>query len=185
MNTTSANPGLATLPRISRNVRLLPSVDRRPDGTDPVLIRLFARLVSGRAPWPLYLHGPVGRGKTLAALCLCDVARSAAYFTAEGLCDTATELKLRPDELRDFWETVAAKDLAVLDEIGLRGEPSDFAYTTLKRFLDARELCGQRRAIYISNLAPKNLAKLYDDRICSRLFCGSRFELHGSDRRFA
>ncbi len=184
MSTASSIPGCSKLAIQAPNVRLLTNVRRSMAQVDQALVSTFRKLAGGAQPWPLFLFGPTGAGKTLAALSLCDHARTASYHTAEGLCDTTIELKYRPDELRDLWETIATKDLVVLDEIGIRGQASDFAYTTLKRLADAREMHAGRVAIYISNLPPREVATLYDDRICSRLLCGTRFELKGRDRRF-
>jgi hypothetical protein len=38
-------------------------------------------------------------------------------------------------------------------------------------------------AIYISNLEPEAIARVYDDRIASRLLCGTWYKLDGEDRR--
>jgi len=142
------------------------------------LVDIFRRLAAGKAPWPLYLHGPAGSGKTCAALALCDFADTAGYWTVESLCDQ--QLAGQAD-----WEAVANKALAVLDELGERERPGDLHHTVVKRFLDAREIHAGRMGIYISNLKPSDLSKLYDDRVCSRVLCGARFELQDEDRRKA
>jgi len=48
---------------------------------------VLGNLVNGRAPWPLYLHGQPGRGKTCAGLALCDWADWAMYCTVRKLCN--------------------------------------------------------------------------------------------------
>jgi hypothetical protein len=142
----------------------------------PALVDVFRKLVSGRAPWPLYLHGAVGGGKTCAALALADFIDTAVYFTAEDLAD---------QQMRDGidWEIVRTKGLAMLDELGERERVGDLHYSVVKKFCDAREVYAGRVAIYIGNLKPSELATLYDDRICSRVLAGTRFELVGDDRR--
>src|SRR5436309_2297801 len=40
----------------------------------PGLRDAIRELVSGEAPWPLFLHGDVGAGKSCAALCVLDHA---------------------------------------------------------------------------------------------------------------
>lgn len=43
----------------------------------PLLRQYVDELRAGRRKWPLFLHGPVGSGKSCAALCLVDrVAKS-------------------------------------------------------------------------------------------------------------
>jgi len=151
---------------------------------DPELVGVFRRLVAGEDPWPLFLHGPVGAGKTLAALSLADVTRTAAYFTADGLCKTAHELRDEPVMLRGLWDAIEVKDLIILDELGLRSNVSDACYETIKRVADLREMHAGRVGIFISNLDANQLARVFDDRLGSRLFCGTHFELKGRDRRF-
>jgi hypothetical protein len=55
----------------------------------------------------------------------------------------------------------------------------------VKNFADARAINARGVAVYVSNVAPNELASMYDDRICSRLLCGTWFELKGPDRRLA
>jgi DNA replication protein DnaC len=175
-------PGIRVMPLLNPSRRLLPGVPRSMVAVDPVLRELFRELTAGRAPWPLFLFGNVGGGKTSAALALCDVVATAAYFTADGLC--CAILEQDPSSVRDLWQTIEAKSLIVLDEIGARSNTTDFAYSTLKRAIDARDQHAGRAAVYISNLGPAELARLYDERLASRILCGTRFELSGTDRRF-
>ena len=73
--------------------------------------------------------------------------------------------------------------LVVLDEVGARQKVGDLQYSTIKNFADVRELDHGRVAIYISNLAPEAIGRVYDDRIASRMLCGRWFSLGGTDRR--
>jgi hypothetical protein len=171
------------LPLVRRNRRLLVHVRREMAEVDNALVDTFRRLAEGRAPWPLYLFGLAGSGKTSAALALADITRSAAYWTVEGLCSAV--LESNPAEMNAAWEAIESKDLAVLDELGARERIGDLHYSAVKRFADAREIHGGRRAIYISNARPEQLVQLYDDRVISRLLCGTKFELTGRDRRVA
>ena len=154
--------------------RIFPEVPRRMDLVDE-------KLAAGKAKWPLYLHSPVGPGKTFAALCLCDFAHTAIYHTVDNLCNRI--LRNVPLETDAEWSRIGSKALAVLDEIGERERVTDLHYTVLKQFLDTRELLAGRVGIYISNLKPDDLPKLYDDRLVSRLLAGTVFELTGPDRR--
>jgi DNA replication protein DnaC len=135
---------------------------------------VFRELVTGRAKWPLFLHGSVGTGKTCATLALCDIAKSGMHRTVEELADDMLRAKF------DLWPYLAATGLAVLDEVGARANVGDLHYQVVQRFADCRDC---KPAIFVSNLAPDQIGKLYDDRIASRLLCGSWFELSGEDRR--
>jgi len=164
-------------------IRIFPKMARRMQLVDSRLQNIFQSLVNGLAPWPLFLHGPVGTGKTLAALSLCDICRTAAYETVEGLSDRT--MAVAPEELMADWSRIAAKDLAVLDELGCRQKVGDLHYGVVKRFADVRDQESNNVAIYISNLSPSQIAAAYDARIGSRILCGTVFKLDGKDRRFA
>ncbi len=149
------------------------------DAVEPTLVELFRKLAVGKQAWPLYLHGAVGTGKTAAALCLADMAETAGYWHVESLCDQVM------GSGGDVWQTVEEKNLAILDELGTRERVTDLHYSSVKRFVDCRDLQGNKPAIYISNLDPKALADVYDARITSRVLRGTWFELAGEDRRLA
>ncbi|HWB14487.1 MAG TPA: AAA family ATPase [Pirellulales bacterium] len=174
-------PGYSPLQLVRCRPRLLVNAPRDMAQVEPALVNLMRRLVEGKAPWPLYLHGQTGTGKTAAALALCDITVSAAYFVMDTLCSLI--LAAGPADVRNTWGDIEAKELVVLDELGTRQEVGDLHYATLKRVADAREVHAGRRAIYVSNLSPEEFCKVYDDRIKSRVLCGSKFELDGRDRR--
>ena len=67
--------------------RLLPMLHRQMSQVDPRLVAVFRKLIAGEAAWPLFVHGDVGTGKTLAALSLADFATTASYWTVESPCD--------------------------------------------------------------------------------------------------
>lgn len=145
---------------------------------------------AGRSPWPLFAHGPAGCGKTCAALCLLDHA-GGLYFTAASLSQAVSDAMfgrlLSPREKREvsatqLWSEVATTPLVVLDEIGGRGSVSDHHYDCVKRLLDERE---GRPTLCLSNLSLGELAKLYDDRVASRLAAGTVVVLQGVDRRLS
>lgn len=158
---------------------------------DPAMIDRRTReaircCVNAESPWPLLLHGPAGVGKTCAGLVLCDYARG-CYWTMPGLCEHVIDLQRGrvqtdhgPVYQKSFWNGFSASTLIVLDEIGCRERASDHHYETLKTALDARH---NRPLLCISNLNPSALVRIYDDRILSRLACGTVVELSGKDRR--
>lgn len=132
-------------------------------------------LACGRKPWPLYLWGPVQFGKTRAVLAFCDRTRHARYWTVGNVMD---DMAMGRAPWYGF-----QTDLAVLDELGLPriGEKGrDFDYGAVMEFYDWREC---RPAIYVSNHSPKDIARLYDERIQQRLTKGTVYELVDRYRR--
>lgn len=174
LNTTKT--GRMRVPQIARQPRLLLSFRRTLTEVEPKLFELLRKLFEGEAPWPLYLYGPSGTGKTAAALCACDIARTATYIDCESLAD-----KVASGE--DPWRRVREKHLACLDEIGARLKPGDLHYQAVKRFADERELHAGRVAIYVANVNPDQLIEMYDDRIGTRLLSGKVYRLTGENRR--
>ena len=171
------------LPLTSNNRRLLPRRHRRLDQVEPRLCEVFRKLATGEENWPLFIFGEPGVGKTCAALALCDVIETAAYLTTEELCDRT--MAQPAGEVQEMWETIGQKHLAVLDEIGCRERVTHLHYSTTKRFLDVRELEASRVGIYISNVQPDDIGRLYDRRIASRMLAGVCFHLKDRDRRYA
>jgi len=148
---TAPPPGMAKLalrPQAER--RILRKAFRSMCRVDQTLVATFRKLAAGKAPWPLYLHGPVGTGKTMAALALCDFADSAAYYTVDGLCSLIVAGS--PEAVAEEWSQMEGKALVVLDEIGEREKVGDLHYSAVKQMLDTRDLHAERIAIYISNL---------------------------------
>lgn len=133
-------------------------------------------LVAGQAKWPLFLYGAAGGGKTRASLCLIDRIPESYYCTVERL------VRATLDRDEDLWRLIGEYNLVVVDEIGERFKDNDLEYTTLKRAADSRE---DWPAVWISNLNPDQLRERYDERIYSRLCCGTIFELSSKDRRMS
>jgi DNA replication protein DnaC len=80
-----------------------------------------------------------------------------------------------------LWRAVEQADLVVLDELCGRSKETELEYQAVKRLAGLRDL---KPAIYVSNLPPEALRDTYDERIYSRLACGTVFKLDGKDRRF-
>lgn len=147
-------------------------------------------MVSGKNPWPLFLYGPVGTGKTCAALCLLDWA-GGEYWTVAGLCAMLIQCQqgrlewshegrggtIWPER---FWRMVRQAPLVVLDELGCRGNVSDAHYEAVKTVVDER---AGLPLVVLSNLSLEGVEKGYDDRIASRLALGTVIHLQGMDRR--
>lgn len=173
--------GLRRLPLVPRRVRILPNLPRAMSKVNPALVEALKRLVGGELRWPLFLHGPAGTGKSSAVLATCDYMLTACYSTVDEACDAEMANDKGPAQV--FWSAVREKHLAVLDEVGARATVGDLHFSVVKKFADLRELYAQRAAIYVSNVAPRSITSIYDDRIASRLLAGTVFHLDGADRR--
>lgn len=160
--------------------RIQPERDRSMVLVDSALRDVFRQLVRGRARWPLLLHGPPGVGKTMAVLCLCDYLLRPSFRTVDQLTQEVYNLDAY------IWEVARAKRFVVVDEVGQGDATADKylrEYRALKRFCDCREQYANRCAIYVSNLGPDALERVYDKRIVDRITCGQVFELTGDSRR--
>ena len=158
----------------------MPDLYRKMASVPKDLVVTFRLLATAQLPWPLFLHGDVGTGKTLAALCLADFATTSRYWTLDTLCDKVMDPETKTQEM---WRQIQEKELTILDELGERSKVGDLLYTTVKKHLDLREQHAGRVGIYISNLTPDQLVQMFDKRIVSRLTAGTVLELSGDDRR--
>lgn len=157
---------------------------------DESLLETIGHLTEAKRPWPLFVFGRAGTGKTCAALCVLDYCRG-GYYSATKLCGMLIDAQngrlswhhggrggiIYPEM---FWNRIGNENLSVLDEIGCREKVSDHQYECVKRFIDARQ---GRPAIYLSNLSLDQISQVYDDRISSRLASGTVVGLMGQDRR--
>jgi DNA replication protein DnaC len=126
--------------------------------------------------WPLYLHGPAGTGKTCAVLAFADRVPYSTYWTAEETVEWIL------GHAESMWRNAGGAPLLIVDELGVRSTSGDLQYQAVKRLADLR--AQGRATIWVSNHVPEAIKKLYDDRIYSRICCGTWFELAGNDRRF-
>jgi DNA replication protein DnaC len=137
------------------------------------------------------LLGAVGAGKTCAALALCDHVYRSMYESFAGHCDLlrmAQEGKLEwysngqggKTTAPQVWKGYRDAPLVVLDEIGSREKVSDFQYSCLYDMLENREC---KPLILISNLSLEELARVFDERIVSRIIAGTPIFVEGADMR--
>lgn len=162
------------IPRTGRFSRVMPHMPRAAERIRPELRHLLEALAAGKARWPLYLYGPPGRGKTCAALWLMDQVPGSLFTTPE----RCVQWLLRREEA--IWEECRNYVLAVVDELGCRSRDSDLEYVALKRLADALD---GLPTIWIANHPPERIGTIYDERIYSRICCGTWFHLEGPDQR--
>jgi len=154
-----------------------PDPDPKWDLIQPALRDVLAELAQGKSPWPLFLFGKVGTGKTEAVRAFCRKVYRAWYWTVDKLMDEAGH------DLAPWHGAYAGVRLGILDELGVPrpGEKAKaWDYECVKHFLDWRQ---NQPAIYVSNHDLQGVKRLYDARIESRLAAGTVFELKDHDRR--
>lgn len=151
---------------------------------------------TGRSPWPLFVHGPVGCGKSRYALCIFDFFVSLFFDFSDLLSEY---IDLRRGELRHCdsrllswdsesrvrevkWiEALGGRELFILDDIARKQDTeAATARDLMCRFLDKRELLP---TILISNLNPAEIAEVYDDRVASRICGGTIYKMERHDMR--
>ena len=166
-------------PALARDWRMIP---------DGVIAKMVC-VTRGLANWPLVLLGPVGVGKTCAAMCLLDfVSVSRRYWTVADLCLELISVQngeveyggAHIDTPCEWWKRYEEIDCVVLDELVSRDKVSDFGYEVVKRAIDLRH---GKPLVVCSNGTLEIIGRVYDDRIASRLAAGTVIEMTGSDRR--
>lgn len=170
----------------------MPLKEREMDQVDLTLRRTMRMLLDGEKPWPLFLHGEPGSGKTCALMCLVDHCGGGVYVTLGDLCRALIDAQHGRTAFYDLgagitrtegelWRDWGNGNVCVLDEIGTREKVSEHHYSTLQMALDRRN-DPNRPLVVVSNVDLKGSATLYDDRIASRLASGMVIETTG-DRR--
>lgn len=175
----------------------------------PEVRTIFRDLLTGVAPWPLYLFGPAGTGKTSAAMVLLDhcgpvprddleadtPARLRNWLAGYADVRALPGLKLDCDRGRLHWagggpaswdKLLAAAGrvpLFVLDEIAVGGEHGDFRLDTLLEVVDVRAGDPVRPFVVTGNARPADLPRLYDDRVADRVLAGTVLKVDGASRR--
>ncbi len=173
--------------------RWLPRVHRCPvfrKKANPQVTQPATDCVNGHAPWPLVFLGEPGAGKTCAALCMLDFFGRWYWIIDEWFRDV-TDARLgklqwssgaRKTE-KDVWGGIEYHQhrepkLVVFDELGAR-RATDVQRGILSLAVDKRY---GMPTIYITNLGLEELAKVYDDRIASRLSVGTVIGFKGDLR---
>ncbi len=169
-----------------------------PDGLDadwekvvPALRGAFRDAVR-EATWPMYLWGPQGRGKTCAAAAFYRKVRSEPkWIDLQRFVRTVQRTRTSHDgRIYDFtqhgstegdlWRKfVESPEVVFVDDVGIRS-PSESVFEIVYELVNRR---AKRPTIYTSNVAPKDLHRVYDGRVASRMLSGVAIEITGEDRR--
>lgn len=166
---------------LDRGLRFSPTKRREIHEVDEVILRAFRGLVGGTQPWPAFVTGPPGCGKTCAALALLDHVSTGVYTTAAELTERAfRSFNGGPPINWRQWFAPDKCDLVVLDELGARKSVSDTHYEQVQKVLDIRE---GAPLVVVTNLTLAEVAQVYDDRIASRCGAGTVVTLWRSDVR--
>lgn len=135
----------------------------------------------------LFFYGETGVGKTFLSNCvakeLLDRGYSVIYFTSFQLFDILEKSKFQKDE-----DAMAANqnlfdcDLLIIDDLGTEIANS---FTVSQLFLCLNERMLRKRSTLIStNLHMNELAEIYSERTCSRIFSNyTMIKLFGDDIR--
>jgi DNA replication protein DnaC len=142
------------------------------------MLRRLNNLPHDQSEWPLYMYGRPGTGKT------CLAALIYAAYKRQPLWRRADELLIEIGTSRaDGYGTLKTKldgsPCVFLDDLGVR--PPTEAMT--QALFDLMELRTRRPLVIVSNHTPDALAKIYDERIVSRITAGTTLEIVGQDRR--
>lgn len=154
--------------------RIFRQIERHGDRIPTILRKALEALLTGRTPWPGYVFGTAGVGKTCAGLWVFDHFCAMwldTYRLADICWDSVTETFL--------WRHASEMPLVIVDEVG--AACGERAYLGIKRLADLR---GRRPTLWLSNLSPQCLLETFDDRLYSRLCCGTVVEVQGPDQRF-
>jgi len=150
------------------------------------LLAVFRKLCKGELCWPLVLNGPTGSGKTCASLALIDHVLSGEFLTEAQFYEN---LNARRDGggLQDLWRQITKAELFVMDEFKVRSNPTAFQFESILRFLETRTarptIITMNTGFDTSGKLLTDIARVYDDRIASRLSAGTIFFLKGDDLR--
>lgn len=171
--------------------RPMPDIPRIRDRIPAPLFDAISSCCAAKSPWPLFIHGNPGCGKTCAVLYLrdrhagCD---SRPHFAqAVRFVGDCRDVKLgrfqfvgthgeyTPSE-SDWWDYVSRFTLFVLDDLGALSKATEHAAESILRLLDVRYA---KPTAITSNLALSEIARVYDPRIASRLADGTVVNLSG------
>ena len=189
--------------RTERKAELLPTPFKRPlpagfadstfDGVNESLRETLRETINA-GPYPLFLYGGVGSGKTSAMSLAhaCWPTHSYWYRLEEFVTDITTCRQSKNKSVTKtyngmpfdrtesmLWKFAASPNLWCIDDFGTR-TVSAAGFEIVFRLLNERK---DKPTIITSNLSPEQLAELHDERIASRLRAGTVIEVTAPDRR--
>jgi len=136
-------------------IRIQPDRAREVDRIPKQIREAFRGVLTWHKPWPITLLGEAGRGKTSAALCMCDLIRTACYFTHLQLVDAVFE------EDKRIWDAISQKQLVVIDDIQPPGNLVEAK--ALRKALSYREQGRMVGTIVISDGSEHTMSRLPAD----------------------
>lgn len=135
----------------------------------------------------LFFYGETGVGKTFLSNCvareLLDRGHSVIYFTAFQLFEIFEKNTFKKDsQAAASQQSIFDCDLLIIDDLGT--ELAN-AFTTSQLFLCLNErMLRQKSTLISTNLGMDELAAVYSERTCSRIFsCYTMIKLFGDDIR--
>lgn len=137
-------------------------------------IALYFAEAKEDAPQNLFLYGATGLGKTFTADCIAhsyiERQKSVFYMSAPKLFSAYENYKFGRGNAEETEKTVSSVEnceLLIIDDLGTEFH-SPFIDSCLFEIINNR-LISKKKTIISSNLSPKELAKVYSDRIASRI----------------
>lgn len=141
--------------------------------------------------WPLYLWGKPGSGKTsVAGLIYQEAAGRPMWINAgkgfRAVASACAEPQplwgygLIPLREAEHWLELEERSLVVLDDIALRDRVSEAQFEVMQEFLNRRQ---GKPTVITGNMSIEQIAKVYDDRVASRIAAGTLIEIDGDDKR--
>lgn len=146
--------------------------------------------------WPLVIRGVPGVGKSCAMACVFrSWPRHALWRDCGQLLTRITSCRTSKNgsvsvsvpgggSYEEFEGSICRKwagaDLVCLDDVGVR-TPSDAQREIFNHLIDLRR---EKPTILTTNLDYDQFKNVFDERIFSRVFCGSVINVTGEDRRF-
>ena len=135
----------------------------------------------------LFFYGATGVGKTFLSNCvakeLLDKGHSVIYFTAFQLFDIFEKDTFQKDAAASAaGQNIFDCDLLIIDDLGTELANS---FTASRLFLCLNErMLRQKSTLISTNLSIDQLADVYSERICSRIFSSyTMIKLFGDDIR--